>query len=96
MVGSRSSPGPVPAWARPSPAGWLPTAPSIVANDVNADAAAAIAAEVGGEAQPFDVTDSVAFDAEVDKVVATPRPARHHDQQRRHRARRPTRRASST
>ncbi len=43
----------------------------VVANDVNADAAAAIAAEVGGEAQPFDVADSVAFDAAVDKVVAT-------------------------
>jgi 3-oxoacyl-[acyl-carrier protein] reductase len=43
----------------------------IVVNDINADAATAVAAEVGGEAQPFDVVDSVAFDAAVDKVVAT-------------------------
>src|ERR1700687_907895 len=44
----------------------------VVVNDINADAATAVAAEVGGEAQPFDVVDSVAFDAAVDKVGATP------------------------
>jgi 3-oxoacyl-[acyl-carrier protein] reductase len=43
----------------------------VVVNDINADAATAVAAEVGGEATPFDVVDSVAFDAAVDKVVAT-------------------------
>ncbi len=42
----------------------------IVVNDVNSDAAAQTAADVGGEALPFDVTDSVAFDAAVDKTVA--------------------------
>ncbi len=43
---------------------------TIVVNDVNADAAAAVAAEVGGVAAPFDVTDSGALDAAVDDVVA--------------------------
>ena len=42
----------------------------VVVNDINADAATAVAAEVGGEASPFDVVDSVAFDAAIDKVVA--------------------------
>jgi len=43
----------------------------LVVNDVNPDAAETTAAEVGGEAVVFDVTDSVAFDAAFDKVVAT-------------------------
>jgi 3-oxoacyl-[acyl-carrier protein] reductase len=42
----------------------------IVVNDLSPDAAAATAAEVGGDAVVFDVTDSGAFDAEVDKAVA--------------------------
>ena len=42
----------------------------IVVNDYHPDAAAATAAEVGGDAVVFDVTDSAAFDAEVDKAVA--------------------------
>ena len=42
----------------------------IVVNDLSPDAAAATAAEVGGDAVVFDVTDSAAFDAEVDKAVA--------------------------
>ena len=43
---------------------------TIVVNDLAADAARAVAAEVGGEAAPFDVCDSAAFDAAVDDVVA--------------------------
>lgn len=43
----------------------------IAANDLNADAAQAIADEVGGIALPFDVTDSARFDAAVDTCVAT-------------------------
>ena len=42
----------------------------IVVNDLSPDAAAATAAEVGGDPVVFDVTDSAAFDAEVDKAVA--------------------------
>ena len=42
----------------------------IVVNDVAPDAAATTAAEVGGDTAIFDVTDSAAFDAEVDKAVA--------------------------
>ncbi len=41
----------------------------LVVNDLNADAAAKVAADVGGEAAPFDVTDSRAFTAAVDGVV---------------------------
>lgn len=41
----------------------------VVVNDLRADAARAVADEVGGEAAPFDVTDSRAFDAAVDAVV---------------------------
>jgi len=43
----------------------------VVVNDVRAEAAEAVAGELGGEAAPFDVTDSAAFDAAVDDVVAT-------------------------
>lgn len=42
----------------------------VVANDLNPEAAAKIAADVGGEALSFDVADSGAFDAAVDDVVA--------------------------
>ena len=42
---------------------------TVVANDLSADAAAAIAIEVNGDTAVFDVTDSLAFDAEVDKAV---------------------------
>ena len=41
----------------------------LVVNDLNADAAAKVAADGGGEAVPFDVTDSRAFTAAVDGVV---------------------------
>ncbi len=41
----------------------------LVVNDLNADAAAKVAADVGGEAAPFDVTDSRAFTAAVDARV---------------------------
>jgi 3-oxoacyl-[acyl-carrier protein] reductase len=43
---------------------------AIVVNDRSPDAAAAVAAEVGGDVAVFDVTDSEAFDAEIDKTVA--------------------------
>ena len=43
---------------------------AVVVNDLRPDAAAAVAEQVGGEAAPFDVTDSGAFDAAVDDVVA--------------------------
>lgn len=43
----------------------------VVINDLSADSAAAVAAEVGGSTAPFDVGDSIAFDEAVDKVVAT-------------------------
>lgn len=42
---------------------------TVVVNDLNADAAAAVAIEVGGDTAVFDVCDSSAFDAEVDKAV---------------------------
>ena len=42
---------------------------TVVVNDLNADAAAAVAIEVGGDTAVFDVCDSAAFDAEVDKAV---------------------------
>lgn len=42
----------------------------VVVNDIAPDAAEAVAAEVGGTAVPFDVTDSAAFDEAVDKLVA--------------------------
>ena len=42
----------------------------VVVNDVRADAAEVVAKEVDGEVAPFDVTDSAAFDAAVDDVVA--------------------------
>lgn len=42
----------------------------VVVNDLTEAAAAAVAAEVGGEVAAFDVIDSKAFDAAVDKVVA--------------------------
>ncbi len=43
----------------------------VIVNDLSPDSAAAVAAEVGGEAVPFDVGDAGAFDEAVDKVVAT-------------------------
>jgi 3-oxoacyl-[acyl-carrier protein] reductase len=42
----------------------------VVVNDLVPDAAAATAAGIGGTAAPFDVTDAIAFDESVDKVVA--------------------------
>ena len=42
----------------------------VVANDLNPDGAQAIAEEVKGEAAVFDVTESAAFDATVDRVVS--------------------------
>lgn len=42
----------------------------VVVNDVDEAGAGAVASEVGGEAAVFDVTDSAAFDAAVDRVVA--------------------------
>ena len=41
----------------------------IIVNDLDADAAAVVADEVGGHAAPFDVTDSAAFDAAIDHAV---------------------------
>ena len=41
----------------------------VVVNDISADAAAAVAIEIGGDTAVFDVGDSAAFDAEVDKAV---------------------------
>jgi 3-oxoacyl-[acyl-carrier protein] reductase len=43
---------------------------TIVVNDLSPDAAMNVAAEVGGDTAVFDVTDSEAFDAEIDKAVA--------------------------
>ena len=43
---------------------------TVVVNDLRADAAEVTAKEVDGEAAPFDVSDSAAFDAAVDGVVA--------------------------
>ena len=42
---------------------------TIVVNDMNAEAAASMAIELGGDTAVFDVIDSVAFDTEVDKAV---------------------------
>ncbi len=42
----------------------------VVVNDLSADAAAAVAVDVGGDTAVFDVCDSAAFDAEIDKAVA--------------------------
>jgi 3-oxoacyl-[acyl-carrier protein] reductase len=42
----------------------------LILNDLDADAAAKVAADIGGEAVPFDVTDSGAFTAAVDDAVA--------------------------
>ena len=42
---------------------------TIIVNDLSPNAAADVAAEVGGDTAIFDVCDSVAFDAEVDKAV---------------------------
>jgi 3-oxoacyl-[acyl-carrier protein] reductase len=42
---------------------------AIVVNDLSADAASAVAIDVGGDTAVFDVCDSAAFDAEVDKAV---------------------------
>jgi NAD(P)-dependent dehydrogenase (short-subunit alcohol dehydrogenase family) len=42
----------------------------VVVNDLSPDAAVAVAAEIGGEAVPFDVGDAGAFDEAIDKVVA--------------------------
>ena len=43
---------------------------TVVVNDLAADAAAAVASEVGGDTAVFDVCDSAAFDAAVDDVVS--------------------------
>ncbi len=42
----------------------------LIVNDLDADAAAKVAADIGGEAAPFDVTDSASFTAAVDDAVA--------------------------
>lgn len=42
---------------------------TVVVNDINAAAAAAVAIEVDGDTAVFDVVDSTAFDTEVDKAV---------------------------
>lgn len=42
---------------------------TVVINDLNPNAAADIAAEVGGDTAIFDVCDATAFDAEVDKAA---------------------------
>jgi len=42
---------------------------TIIVNDLSPNAAADVAAEVGGDTAIFDVCDSVAFDAEIDKAV---------------------------
>ena len=42
---------------------------TIIINDLHPNAAAEVAAEVGGDTAIFDVCDSVAFDAEIDKAV---------------------------
>ncbi len=42
---------------------------TVVVNDLSADAASDVAIEVGGDTAVFDVCDSAAFDAEVDKAV---------------------------
>ena len=42
---------------------------TVVVNDISAEAAAAVAIDIGGDTAAFDVSDSTAFDAEVDKAV---------------------------
>jgi len=42
---------------------------TVIVNDLNPDAAVAVAADVGGDTAIFDVTDSVAFDTEIDKAA---------------------------
>ncbi len=42
---------------------------TVVVNDLNAEAAAAVAIAIDGDTAVFDVCDSVAFDTEVDKAV---------------------------
>jgi 3-oxoacyl-[acyl-carrier protein] reductase len=42
---------------------------TVVVNDIHAEAAAAVAVEVGGDTAVFDVCDSAAFDTEVDKAA---------------------------
>lgn len=42
---------------------------TVVVNDLSADAAASVAIDIGGDTAVFDVCDSAAFDAEVDKAV---------------------------
>ena len=42
---------------------------TVVINDLNPNAAAEIAAEVGGDTAIFDVCDATAFDAEIDKAA---------------------------
>ena len=43
---------------------------TVVINDLNPNAAADVAAEVGGDTAIFDVCDAGSFDAEIDKAVA--------------------------
>jgi 3-oxoacyl-[acyl-carrier protein] reductase len=43
---------------------------TVVINDLDAQAAAAVAVEIDGDTAIFDVCDSAAFDAELDKAVA--------------------------
>jgi 3-oxoacyl-[acyl-carrier protein] reductase len=42
---------------------------TVVVNDMNSEAAASMAIELDGDTAVFDVTDSVAFDTEIDKAV---------------------------
>ena len=42
---------------------------TVVVNDLSADAASAVAIEVGGDTAVFDVCDSTAFDEEIDKAA---------------------------
>jgi NAD(P)-dependent dehydrogenase (short-subunit alcohol dehydrogenase family) len=43
---------------------------TVVVNDLDPAAAAAVATEIGGDSAPFDVTDAAAFDAALDAAVA--------------------------
>ncbi len=43
---------------------------TVVVNDISAEAASAVSIDIGGDTAVFDVCDSAAFDAEVDKAVA--------------------------
>ena len=42
---------------------------TVIVNDISADAASAVAIELDGDTAVFDVCDSAAFDAEIDKAV---------------------------